>query len=335
MIPLKNEAAVLFSGGIDSLTSALSLSLSYNRIHLLTFHNGYLEFGLENTKKNSRRLKDYLGPGRINHVFLSTKSIFNRISVHDLMHNRSDYGMEISWCVACRTSMNVAGLIYVLENRLAAFADGSNRAQIPRPGYITGTPENYPLVVDQMKAFAAEYGIDFLTPNYDLGTREDRRKRLSEMGFFIDFLSKDKGKGISSIFHSDFFHRSQPVCLSGWLVHWRRNLLAKPEHTSQAETLRFVQEKQSAVIKEIISDYFQKKNIDINALVKERRQILSFPDVYPKAALPGTVNESQKRTDSLPGFLRSSQAMETIKADFRRKFGQREDHAQGNQEHHP
>jgi hypothetical protein len=98
----------------------------------------------------------------------------------------------------------------------------------PSPGNLTGTAENYPSIVNRTKTFAMEYGVHFLTPTYEFGSRENRRAKLKELGFDIDYLSQDHSKSVKGMMTTEVFKRSQPMCFSGWMVHWKRNLLGKP-----------------------------------------------------------------------------------------------------------
>jgi 7-cyano-7-deazaguanine synthase in queuosine biosynthesis len=272
--PFKNEVALMFSGGIDSLLAAVLLAKEYDKVHLLTFKKGYLEFGLENSRANVERLKALCGEDKFVHRIVNIKPLVRRFSIRTIVPDRFRYGTEVVWCVACRTTMNAAALLYALENNLAAISDGSNREQIPGEKHLTGTAENYPSVVSQLKDFARSYGVEFVTPVYDFGDREERRRKLSELGFEIDYLSRDHSKGVAGLFRRDFFKRSQPLCLSGWIIHWRRNLFGVPVKQDEAKTREFVARKQAGVIRDTFAAYFKKKGIDVDAMVKERAAAL-------------------------------------------------------------
>jgi hypothetical protein len=167
-------------------------------------------------------------------------------------------------------SMNAGGLIYALENNLAGYADGSNREQIPGPENLAGTAENFPSVVDRHKEFARSYNVEFLTPVYDFGSREERRAKLSELGFDIDYLSLDHSKKLKGMMTKDMFHRSQPMCLSGWLIHWKRNLFGKLVEQDEDKTVDYIIKKQENVVRDYIRKYFTKQGLDIDTLIKSR-----------------------------------------------------------------
>ena len=275
MESVKNEVAVMFSGGIDSLLASVLLQQKYDRVHLITFDKGYLEFGIKNNVPNVNRLKTAFGEDRITHQVIDIKQIVKRISVSKIFKDRKDYNIEIRWCVGCRLSMNTGGLLYALENNLIGYADGSNREQIPSEASLTGTAENYPSIVNRLKKFAMEYAVHFMTPTYEFGSRENRRAKLKELGFDIDYLSMDHSKKISGMMTKEVMHRSQPMCFSGWLIHWKRNLLGKPVEQNELKTVGYVAKKQDSIVREVVRDTFAEKGVDINALVENRKKYLA------------------------------------------------------------
>jgi hypothetical protein len=268
---IKNEVAVMFSGGIDSLLAAVLLLKEHDRVHLITFDKGYLEFGVKNNVPNVERLKAAFGEDRIAHQIVELKDVVKRIAVKGFFKDRKKYNAETRWCVGCRVGMNTGGLIFALDNDLLGYADGSNREQIPSPENLTGTAENYPSIVNRSKALAAEYAVHFLTPTYEYGIREDRRRKLAELGFDIDFLSQDHSKKIAGMMTKEVVKRSQPICFSGWLVHWKRNLFGKAVGQNEERTVDYVSRKQAGVVREVIRDYFADKGMDVEAIVKARK----------------------------------------------------------------
>lgn len=275
MESVKNEVAVMFSGGIDSLLASVLLQQKYDRVHLITFDKGYLEFGIENNVPNVNRLKTTFGEDRITHQVIDIKQIVKRISVSKIFKDRKDYNIEIRWCVGCRLSMNTGGLLYALENNLIGYADGSNREQIPSKASLTGTAENFPSVVNRLKKFAMGYAVHFMTPTYEFGSRENRRAKLKELGFDIDYLSMDHSKKISGMMTKEVMHRSQPMCFSGWLIHWKRNLLGKSVEQNELKTVDYVAKKQDSIVRDVVRDTFAEKGVDINALVENRKKYLA------------------------------------------------------------
>lgn len=272
MSPVKNEVAVMFSGGIDSLLASVLLQQKFDKVHLITFDKGYLEFGVKNNQPNVERLKATYGADRITHEIVDLKDVVKRIAVKKIFKDRKKYNMETRWCVGCRMGMNTGGLLYALEHDLIGYADGSNREQVPSDANLTGTAENFPSIVNRHKNFAMDYAVHFITPTYEYGSREERRAKLKELGFDIDFLSLDTTKKISGLMTKEARKRSQPMCFSGWIIHWRRNLLGKPVEQNEAMTVDYIAQKQAGVVREVIRDYFKEKGRDIDAIVAERKK---------------------------------------------------------------
>jgi hypothetical protein len=272
MEPVKNEVAVMFSGGIDSLLASVLLQQKFDKVHLITFDKGYLEFGVKNNLPNVDRLKATYGADRITHEVIDLKDVVKRIAVKKIFKDRKKYNMETRWCVGCRMGMNTGGLLYALEHNLIGYADGSNREQVPSDANLTGTAENYPSIVNRHKNFAMDYAVHFITPTYEYGTREDRRTKLKDLGFDIDFLSLDTTKKISGLMTKEARKRSQPMCFSGWIIHWKRNLLGKFVEQNEAMTVDYITQKQAGVVREVIRDYFKEKGQDIDAIVAERKK---------------------------------------------------------------
>jgi 7-cyano-7-deazaguanine synthase in queuosine biosynthesis len=274
MQAVKNEVAVMFSGGIDSLLAAVVLLEKYDKVHLVTFDKGYLEFGVRNNVPNAERLKATFGADRISHEILDIKDVVRRISVSRVWKDRKGYNMETRWCVGCRVSMQTSAMIYALDHDLVGYADGSNREQIPSQDNLTGTAENYPSIVNRTKNFAMEYAVHFITPTYEYGSREGRRSKLKALGFDIDYLSQDHSKKVSGLMTKEVMKRSQPMCFSGWIIHWKRNLLGKPVEQNETMTVDYVAKKQQSIVREVVRDHFKNKGIDIDALVENRKKYL-------------------------------------------------------------
>jgi hypothetical protein len=268
---IKNEVAVMFSGGIDSLLAAVLLQQTYDKVHLVTFDKGGLEFGVKNNIPNVERLKAKFGEDRIRHEIIDIRNLVKRIGGMKTAGDRKKYNLETRWCVRCRLSMNTGSLIYALEHQLVGYADGSNREQIPSSANLTGTAENFPGIVNRSKTFAADYAVQFLTPTYEFGSREERRRKLGALGFEIDFLSRDHSKKLLGLTNTGATKRSQPICVSGWIIHWKRNLLGKEVEQNEEMTLDFVATRQAGVVRDVIRDYFDKRGLDIEQIVKARQ----------------------------------------------------------------
>lgn len=261
---MKKEIVLQFSGGIDSLYAAHLLAETYDRIHLLTFKKGRLHFALNAAASNIALLKRIHGEDKYVHTIVDITSLFKAMGAPGYRKNRRIYGNEISWCIPCRASMALMSVIYAIENEIPAFTDGANREQVPDGEKILTTADNYPEYLEKIQDMAREFGVTYTSVLYDLNTRDDRRKELVELGAKIDFNSMDrKKKSIWDVFSRDFYQRSQPICLSGYLIHWKRNFFGVKETTTSEKTLAFIGPKLENEGTNLILRYFEDKGIDI------------------------------------------------------------------------
>jgi hypothetical protein len=81
----------------------------------------------------------------------------------------------------------------------------------------------------------------------------------------------DHSKKISGMMTKEVVKRSQPMCFSGWMIHWKRNLFGKLVEQDEAKTVDYVSKKQAGIVREVIRDYFAEKGLDIEAIVKARK----------------------------------------------------------------
>jgi hypothetical protein len=71
--------------------------------------------------------------------------------------------------------------------------------------------------------------------------------------------------------NKEVMKRSQPMCFSGWIIHWKRNLLGKPVEQNESMTVDYVAMKQQSVVRDVVKDYFKDKGVDVDALVENRK----------------------------------------------------------------
>lgn len=268
---MRNEVIVQFSGGIDSLYAAHYLAAQYDKVHLLTFNKGYLHFGLKANKSNVELLKRIHGESKFTHSFIEIKDLFREMAVKTYKETRDQYGHEIAWCVPCRASMMLRSIIYALENGIPGFTDGANWEQAPDGEKVLVTADNYPEFLETIKSFAREYRVSYVPVLYDLNTRQERRDALVNLGAGVDFNSLDrKKKSIFDIFDKRFYKRYQPLCLSGYLIHWKRNFFNVKEETTAEMTVSSIKPKLDTIGKKYIEDYFQAKGQRVEEIVASR-----------------------------------------------------------------
>lgn len=268
---MKNELIIQFSGGIDSLYAAHKLAPQYDRLHLLTFDKGYLHFFLKANQANVELLKKIHGSDKIVQRLIDIRPLFKEMAVRSYSETSEKFGNEIAWCVPCRASMALGSIIYALENGIPEFTDGANWEQAPDGEKMLVTADNYPEFLEVVRDFAASFQVSYKPLIYDLNTRPERRAELQALGATIDFNSLGQsGKSLLDVFKPAFYRRSQPMCLSGYLIHWKRNFFNVREETSAEMTVQGIRPKLEGPARKLIASYFDQRNLDLAELLKHR-----------------------------------------------------------------
>jgi len=255
---MTKEIALEFSGGIDSLFAAHKLAADYDRIHLLTFKKGYLQYGLNASRPNVELLQSIHGKDSFVFKIIDMKSLFEKMAVKPFWKTSREFGNETAWCIPCRAAMAVMSICYCLENDIPEFTDGANGEQAPDGTKLLVTGDNFPEFLKEIRAFAESYDIRYRPVLYDLNTRSERREALQTLGATIDFNSLDLGKKSPlDVFHPKFTQRVQPICISGYLIHWRRNLLKQKDTTTPRMIVDSIHPKLESTGRDYIREFFR------------------------------------------------------------------------------
>ena len=171
------DVAVSFSGGLDTTLAVVRLLDVFQRVHLLTFCNGYC-WRAHSSHGRVRALRDEFGAERIVALTEGVRPQLDAL-LPDYRTELRRTGSPLIFDLACRFSMELAVLQYCLKNGVQHAADGLNSAQpvifILEPDYIR--------MADR---FMAEYGVQFLHPVYHFGDREERRELLDQHGLNVE-----------------------------------------------------------------------------------------------------------------------------------------------------
>jgi len=231
----KNEALLMYSGGLDSSASAIIMLEQFERLHLITYSYGYGQLFLNWAKKGASGLIEVYGPQRFVHVITSVKDIFQRIFVRSAVRDYKSYRSRFIWCLACKLSMHAGNIIYCLEHDIQAASDGSSSET---EYYVEQMPQS----VVAIRGFYKHYGVDFVTPVYDIGSREAKFKLLAEKGVkSVGIAVGDRNPG------------TQPVCVPGNLIHFASTFFKKHPDYDEKAVLRFIREK-TGVAKRLIDE---------------------------------------------------------------------------------
>lgn len=239
----KNEALLMYSGGLDSSASAIIMLEQFERLHLITFSYGYGQLFLNWAKKGANGLIEVYGPQRFVHVITSVKDIFQRIFVRSAVRDYKSYKSRFIWCLACKLSMHAGNIIYCLEHDIQAASDGSSSET---EYYVEQMPQS----VVAIRGFYEHYGVDFVTPVYDIGSREAKFKLLAEKGVkSIGIAVGDRNPG------------TQPLCVPGNLIHFASTFFKKHPNYDEKAVLRFIQEK-TDIIKRLIDERVERRDAE-------------------------------------------------------------------------
>ncbi len=214
----------MFSGGVDSTMAAIELSKKYDRVHLLTYANGYGHYKIERTKKRADELRRFAGD-RFEHTVESVRDLFELFTVDDLLGQYRRYGSGFIWCLGCKMAMHTRSILYNLEHGVREMSDGSSSS--------TGEMvEQSLLAIYMFREFYAQYGIEFRTPVYEI-PREEEIRRLDAMGFRLGLRVGSR------------FLRVQPKCRAGELYYLPFLLFDQPPLHDEDKVTAFIEEKRA------------------------------------------------------------------------------------------
>lgn len=215
------EISLMFSGGVDSTTAAMMLAERYDRVHLLTWGNGYGHYRLDRTKKRAAELRRHHGD-RFVHTLESIQPLFEELMA-DLVGDFERYRSGFVWCLGCKIAMHTRSVMYNLEHGVTEMADGSSQS--------TGEMvEQMLLSVYMIREFYERYGMTYRTPVYTV-PREDEIKDLVKKGFRLGLRIGSRFLGV------------QPKCRPGELYYLPFLLLNQPPKHDEEAVAAFIEAK--------------------------------------------------------------------------------------------
>lgn len=231
----KNEALLMFSGGLDSCAAATVMLERFDRLHLMTYSYGYGQVFLNWSKKGVQSLTDVYGQHRLVHVIGSVKDVFQRLLIRSIAADLRTYRSKFVWCLACKLAMHTGNIIYCLKNDLPAASDGSSS----ETDYYV---EQMSRSLSAIRGFYSEYGIEFVTPVYDIGSREAKMRLLAEKGIRSMGISvRDRNPG------------TQPLCIPGNLIYFASTFFKKHPHYDEHSVEDFI-ERKAEIARKLIAE---------------------------------------------------------------------------------
>lgn len=227
-----SQVSLMFSGGVDSTTAALRLAEKYDRVHLLTFRNGYGHYRLNRTRKRAAELARHAGDRFVHHV--ETVQPLFEMMLEDAREDYRRFGSGFIWCLGCKMAMHTRSVLYNLEHGIREMTDGSSQS--------TGEMvEQMLLSVYMVREFYEYYGIEYRTPVYTI-PREEEIESLRKRKFKLGWRIGDRFLGV------------QPKCRPGELYYLPFLVLNQPPKHDEEKVSEFLREK-----RELAHAYIEKK----------------------------------------------------------------------------
>jgi predicted subunit of tRNA(5-methylaminomethyl-2-thiouridylate) methyltransferase len=220
------QVALMFSGGVDSTVAAIKLLDEFDRVHLLTFSNGYGHYGFHRVRRRVREL-DSRYPGRFVHFTASVRDLFEQICLSTIMEDYRRFGSAFMWCMGCKLAMHARSIVYCAVNGLGWMSDGSAADS-------DEMVEQMLLSVSMIHWLYKDWGIEYVVPVYQI-SRDDKRRMLKEMGFHMGIPVRDRYLGV------------QPSCIPGELYYLPYILFNKTPGHEESTVARYIESKRPLV----------------------------------------------------------------------------------------
>jgi len=251
-----NEIALMFSSGLDSTATAISLAERYDRVHLITYKNGYGHYYHHRTGKRVDELNRALGDKFV-YTLISTRDYFDEIIVKSVLQDYRKYKSGFIWFMGCKMAMHMRSALYCLENGLRYMTDGSNED-------TNEMVEQMLISLTMIQFFYESYGIHFGTPVYEI-TREESRQLIKKWNLKMGYQVMDRHLCI------------QPTCIAGELYYMPYLLFNKRVKHDEDTVAQFIEEK-SDIANQIIARWFENLGVNLESLLADRSKQIAAMD---------------------------------------------------------
>ncbi|HEA47189.1 MAG TPA: hypothetical protein ENH97_02120 [bacterium] len=251
----KKDASLLFSGGLDSTTTAILLGEKCSgKIHLLTMLHGRGQLFPGLCLRHVNDIKKILGKDRVEHHFISTKEIFRRVVLRSFLKDSKKYGWQVSCCLGCHLGFATALTIYNLERGIPYMAIASC------PHDAEACFNAQPAAIQGLQDLYSEYGILYSHPLIDLNMdKEQERKFLRKKSIWPGLRVSHRTLGV------------QPICILGFLLTWPDIFVEWHPHYDN-ESMREYIDSKKGIVHEYIAEHFRKSGQNLDELIRKLKE---------------------------------------------------------------
>jgi tRNA U34 2-thiouridine synthase MnmA/TrmU len=217
-----NQVSLMFSGGLDSTTAAIHLARDYDKVHLLTYYNGYGHLYIKNSANRAKELVGRIN-GKFTHSIISIEDIFKEMVVDKLPEDSKKYNSGFIWCLGCKICMHARSIIYNLKNNIGVMADGSSADS-------DEMVEQMALSISLIGKFYEKYDENYFVPVYKQ-SRKEKIRELKTIGLRLGLQIGDRFLGV------------QPKCIPGELYYLPYLLFNKAMDHKESLVSNFIEEK--------------------------------------------------------------------------------------------
>jgi len=195
------EISLMYSGGVDSTFSAILLAKKFDKVHLLTFNNGFTCW--RPSRKNVILLKKRFGKDKFHHKIINFSNFWKKLQLKNLKLFRKYPTMKLM-CLSCRMAMAAFTIIYNKKHNIEYVAEGTGKDQ----SYNLDQNKYY---IKMIESLFKKHGMKYTLPSFTY-TFKEKLRFLKKYGISYRFFVKlPKTRGI--------FLDGQPFCFIGNLLY--------------------------------------------------------------------------------------------------------------------
>lgn len=254
----KRAVSLMYSGGLDSTVTALTLAEQYDRVHLLTYNRGYGHWFVGRSSVRIPQLEKHLGRSVFTQFRADVKGLFKKIVLDSFVSDFRKYKALFIVCVGCKMAMHAQSVIYNLEHGIPYVSDGASET-------TAWMPDQMPVTLAEYKRLHEDYGLTYSNPVYHFGTREKARETLREAGLSMGHRIADRDFG------------TQPICLFGDVITIVREVVKVGLPLKEESIMDFMRAKRP-ILDEYITDYFARRGADVDELKERVRGTTHCPE---------------------------------------------------------